>query len=121
LIADDGLKAAYDKIVAQFLADLKADGIELPTFLDTLLVAETERLKIRHFYKQDLDPLWAIMKKPEVMYARESGFKKSETRKWLNNQYTRYHKDGFGYFAVTLKGSGKLIGQAGLIKQVLNG
>ena len=45
---------------------------------------------------------------------------KSETRKWLNRQRTRYHKDGYGYFAVTLKGSDKLIGQAGLLKSEVN-
>jgi len=121
LIADDELKAALNEMVDQFLAELKAEGIELPTFVDTLLVAETERLKIRRFYKADLIPLWGIMRKPEVMCAWESGFKKSETRKWLNRQYTRYHKDGYGYFAVTLKDTGKLIGQAGLMKSDLNG
>jgi RimJ/RimL family protein N-acetyltransferase len=121
LIADDGLKAVFDEIVARIVAEAKAKGIEFPTFSDTLLVAETERLKIRRFYKADLDALWAIMKKIEVMYAWESGFKKSETRKWLNRQHTRYHKDGYGYFAVTLKETGKLIGQAGLIKSELNG
>jgi RimJ/RimL family protein N-acetyltransferase len=121
LIADDVLKAVFDEIVARIVAEAKVDGIEYPTFVDTLLVAETERLKIRRFYKTDLDVLWAIMRKPEVMYAWESGFKKSETRKWLNRQYTRYHKDGYGYFAVTLKETGKLIGQAGLLKSEIDG
>jgi len=121
LIADDELKALLNEIVDQVIAALKAEGIELPTFMDTLLVAETERLTIRRFYKVDLIPLWGIMRKPEVMYAWENGFKKSEVRKWLNRQYTRYHKDGYGYFAVTLKDSGKLIGQAGLMRSDLNG
>jgi RimJ/RimL family protein N-acetyltransferase len=100
---------------------MKAEGIELPTYMESLLVAETERLKIRRFYKEDLIPLWRIMEKPEVMYAWESGFKKSEARKWLNCQYTRYHKDGYGYYAVILKDTGRLIGQAGLMKSDLNG
>jgi RimJ/RimL family protein N-acetyltransferase len=121
LTADNALKAAFDEIVARLVAEAKADGIEFPTFADTLLVAETERLKIRRFHKTDLDALWAIMKKPEVMYAWESGFKKSETRKWLNRQYTRYHKDGYGYFAATLKDTSRLIGQAGLMKSDING
>ena len=84
-------------------------------------MAETERLKIRHFIRGDLDDLWAIMKKVEVMYAWEHGFTKGETRKWLNRQLTRYNKDGYGYFAITLKDSGKLIGQAGIIKSDING
>ena len=121
IIPDDELKAAFTSIVNSFVEDYKADGIEIPTFLDSLLVAETERLKIRQFYTKDLGPLLAIMKKPEVMYAWEAGFSKSETRKWLNRQLTRYHKDGYGYFAVVLKDTGKLIGQAGLIKSEVNG
>lgn len=117
---DTELKAVFDEIFAQFTAAFEADGMPLPTFMDSLVVAETERLKIRRFYKTELTALWAIMGKPEVMYAWEVGFKKSETQKWLNHQYTRYHKDGYGYFAVTLKDSGKLIGQAGLMKLDLN-
>jgi len=89
--------------------------------LDSLLIAETERLKIRKFYKKDFIPLQAMMKKAEVMYAWEAGFSKGETRKWLNRQRTSYHKNGFGYFAVTLKDSDALIGQAGLIKSEING
>ena len=68
---DDSLIAAFDEIVARFVATLKADGIELPTFMDTLLIAETERLRIRRFYKTDLALIWAIMKKPEVMPKRK--------------------------------------------------
>lgn len=42
-------------------------------------------------------------------------------RKWINRQLIRYRKDGFGYFAVILKESGALIGQAGLMNSTLNG
>jgi RimJ/RimL family protein N-acetyltransferase len=62
-----------------------------------------------------------MMKKPEVMYAWEHGFNRGETRKWLNRQIERYMNDGFGYFAVTMNGSGKLIGQAGLLKGEIEG
>ena len=109
IIADNELKSAFQSILNSFVEDFKADGIEIPTFLDSLLVTETERLKIRRFYHKDLGTLTAIMKKPEVMYAWEAGFSKSETRKWLNRQLTRYNKDGYGYFAVTLKDSGRLM------------
>ena len=67
-----------------------------------------------------MDALLAIMGKPEVMYAWEYGFAKKDVRKWINRQLTRYRKDGFGYFAVILKESGKLIGQAGLMKSTIN-
>jgi RimJ/RimL family protein N-acetyltransferase len=34
---------------------------------------------------------------------------------------TRYKKDGYGYFVVILKETGKLIGQVGLMKSEING
>ena len=82
---------------------------------------ETERLLIRRITRKDMDALLAIMGKPEVMYAWEHGFTKKDVRKWINRQLTRYRKDGFGYFAVILKESGALIGQAGLMNSTLNG
>jgi len=121
IIPDNELKEAFNAFVSSFVEELKADGIEIPTFLDSLLVAETERLKIRQFSHKDFSSLFAIMKKPEVMYAWEAGFNKGETRKWLNRQLMRYDKDGYGYFAVTRKDSGRLIGQAGLMKSEVNG
>ena len=121
IIPDNGLISVFNSIVSQINEEYKAEGIELPTYLDTLLIAKTERLKIRRFYKKDFGPLQTIMKKPEVMYAWEAGFSKGETRKWLNRQLTSYHKNGFGYYAVTLKDSDALIGQVGLIKSEING
>ena len=119
---DNGLIAEFDRIVALFNDELKADGLELTTFADSLFVAETERLIIRRFYEFELESLWAgIMRKPEVMYAWEAGFNKKEVRKWLNHQLARYRNDGYGYFAVTLRRGGKLIGQAGLMKTEING
>ncbi len=80
---------------------------------------ETQRLVIRKLTKDDLDPLSAIMAKPEVMYAWEHGFSRNETRKWINRQLTRYRKDGYGYFAVLLKESGEFTGQVGLMKSTI--
>ncbi len=82
---------------------------------------ETERLIIRRFTDNDFRQVYEIMKKPEVMYAWEHGFDGEEVRSWLQKQNDRYIKDGYGYFAVVLKETGKIIGQAGLIKTQLNG
>ena len=121
LIIDNGLRSAFDGIVARIVKEYKDDGIALPTYEDTLLVAETKRLRIRRLNNTDMDALFAIMKKPEVMYAWEHGFSRGDTRKWINRQLTRYRKDGYGYFAVISKESGKLIGQAGILKSELDG
>ena len=116
---------AYDSLVAETIDRLvkewKEDGFEIKTYSASLVVTETERLLIRRITRKDLDALLAIMEKPEVMYAWEHGFTKKDVRKWINRQLTRYRKDGFGYFAVILKESGALIGQAGLMRSTING
>ncbi|KAA6307900.1 hypothetical protein EZS27_040427, partial [termite gut metagenome] len=93
----------------------------MESYLNTLVVLETERLTIRKFIRDDLPALHAIMEKEEVMYAWEHGFAKKETRKWLGGQLKRYRKDGCGYYAVVLKETGTLIGQAGLLKNEIEG
>ena len=117
--------AAYDILVEETINKLvkewEEDGFEIKTFSASLVVTETERLLIRRITHKDMDELLAIMGKPEVMYAWEHGFTKKDVRKWINRQLTRYRKDGFGYFAVILKESGALIGQAGLMNSTING
>jgi len=117
--------ATYNSLVVETIDRLvkewEEDGFEIKTYSASLVVMETERLLIRRITPKDLDALLAIMGKPEVMYAWEHGFTKKDVRKWINRQLTRYRKDGFGYFAVILKESGKLIGQAGLMKSTING
>ena len=94
----------------------------LPKTIDELsIVVETERLIIRHFQTSDLVQLYSIMQKPEVMYAWEHGFSERETQEWLDRQLHRYHADGYGYFAVVQRDSGRLIGQAGLVKNEVKG
>ena len=117
--------AAYDSLVEETINRLvkewKEDGFEIKTYSASLVVMETERLLIRRITRKDMDALLAIMGKPEVMYAWEHGFTKKDVRKWINRQLIRCRKDGFGYFAVILKESGALIGQAGLMNSTLNG
>lgn len=117
--------AAYNNLVEETIHRLvkewEEDGFEIKTYSESLVVMKTERLLIRRITRKDTDALLAIMGKPEVMYAWEHGFTKKEVRKWITNQLTRYHKDGFGYYAVILKETDSLIGQAGLMKSAING
>jgi RimJ/RimL family protein N-acetyltransferase len=80
------------------------------------MVFETERLIIRKFVTEDLNRLFEIMNKIEVMYAWEKPFSKKETEEWIYRQIKRYEKDGYGYFAVILKETNEIIGQTGLMK-----
>ncbi|MGM9796446.1 MAG: GNAT family N-acetyltransferase [Parabacteroides sp.] len=82
---------------------------------------ETERLFIRYITDEDFDVMFAIMSKREVMYAWEHGFSKEDVSDWIERQFTRYAKDGIGYFAMIEKESGRLIGQAGLMRTVMHG
>ena len=116
---------AYDNLVdgtiRRLVKEWEEDGFEIKTYSESLVVMETERLLIRRITRNDLDALFAIMGKPEVMYAWEHSFTKTEVRKWINKQLTRYRKDGYGYYAVILKENGTLIGQAGLMRSTING
>ena len=112
--------SAKKSVGTELTVESETVGIELPS-AETSALAETGRLKIRQFCESDLNDLWAIMRKPEVMYAWESGFTKEETQEWLDRQYNRYNRDGYGYFAVILKESDRLIGQAGLMTNEIGG
>jgi RimJ/RimL family protein N-acetyltransferase len=120
-VCDENMNLLFDEILQAVTEDFRQDGIALETYIDTLTVMETGRLKIRKFTREDLPSLHAIMEKEEVMYAWEHGFTKTETRKWLNQQLTRYRKDDYGYFAVLLRETGALTGQAGLFKSEMEG
>jgi RimJ/RimL family protein N-acetyltransferase len=121
LIPDESLHTRFDEILQTVIDDLRQDGIEPESYRETLVVFETERLTVRKFMQDDFPALFGIMGKEEVMYAWEHGFSKNETRKWLNRQLTRYKKDGYGYYAVLLKGTDTLTGQVGLLKSEIDG
>lgn len=121
VIPDAAYNNLVDEIIRRLVKEWEEDGFEIKTYSESLVIMETERLLVRKITRKDMDALLAMMAKPEVMYAWEHGFTKKDVRKWINRQLARYRKDGFGYFAVILKASGTLIGQAGLMKSTING
>ncbi|MDR3141427.1 MAG: GNAT family N-acetyltransferase [Tannerellaceae bacterium] len=121
IIPDDAWDERMKEVLKTVVANLEEDGIIPQSYESSLILFETERLCVSKFTRDDLDSLHRIMEKPEVMYAWEHGFTRNETRKWISHQLTRYKKDRYGYFAVFLKESGELIGQAGLMKSVIGG
>lgn len=121
IVHDDALRNIYDGILQQAIKDLKAENIEVMTYLQTLTVVTTERLIIRKFIFDDLVQLYNIMSKESVMYAWEHSFTKKETKKWINQQMSRYKKDGYGYFALVSKETEKIIGQVGFMKSTIGG
>ena len=121
VVPNDAYRKLIDDTIRKLVREWKDDGMEIKTYTESLTVMETERLIIRKITRKDMGALLALMSKPEVMYAWEHGFEKKEVHQWLNSQLTRYRKDGYGYFAVILKENNKFIGQAGLMKSVIDG
>ena len=78
---------------------------------------ETARLALRNLEPSDFSALCRTMQDPAAMYAYEGAFSDTEVQDWLDRQLSNYQKWGFGLWAVTLKESGRLIGQCGLTMQ----
>lgn len=81
------------------------------------MILETERLYLREMDRNDYDSLCLILQDKEVMYAYEHAFDDDEVWEWLNRQMERYHRYGFGLWAVILKETDEMIGQCGLTMQ----
>ena len=83
----------------------------------TMVILETERLLLRELTAEDRPALCAILQDAEAMYAYAHAFSDREVDDWLQNQMTRYCRDGFGLWAAVRKSDGTLIGQCGLTWQ----
>lgn len=81
------------------------------------MILETERLMLREMGEQDIPDLKEILQNPRVMYAYEHDFTDEDVREWLARQQKRYREYGFGLWAIILKSTGEMIGQAGLTMQ----
>ena len=81
------------------------------------MILETERLYLREMEQSDFESLCKILKDEATMYAYEGAFNDTEVQEWLDKQFSRYHKYGFGLWAVVLKENGEMIGQCGLTMQ----
>ncbi|MGN0729974.1 GNAT family N-acetyltransferase [Treponema sp.] len=85
------------------------------------MILETERLFLRELEQGDLSALKRILQDEETMYAYNGAFSDEEVQQWLDRQFERYEKYGFGLWAVVLKENGRMIGQCGLTMQTWNG
>lgn len=81
------------------------------------MILETERLYLREMVQNDYRDLAELLQNPNVMYAYEHDFSDSDVQEWLDRQIKRYKKYGFGLWAVILKNTDEMIGQAGLTIQ----
>lgn len=81
------------------------------------MIFQTERLFLRELDQDDFHDLAEMLQNPEVMYAYEHDFSDEDVQEWLDRQRDRYRQNGFGLWALILKKTGEMIGQAGLTMQ----
>ena len=85
------------------------------------IILETPRILLRELENTDFDELAELLQDPRVMYAYEHDFSDEDVTIWLERQKNRYQKYGFGLWAMILKETGKMIGEAGLTMQPYKG
>lgn len=84
-------------------------------------ILETERLYLRHFEADDAAALHEIFSDAETMRFYPAPFTIEQTHTWISRNQNRYKADGFGLWAVCLKDTDEVIGDCGLITQIING
>jgi RimJ/RimL family protein N-acetyltransferase len=85
------------------------------------MIIETERLILREMTQEDYSALAAILMDEQTMYAYEGAFREEEVQEWLDKQFLRYKRDGFGLWAIISKETNEMIGQAGITMQEVEG
>jgi RimJ/RimL family protein N-acetyltransferase len=85
------------------------------------IVLETPRLVLRELAIADVDLIAPMLMHPEVMRYWPRPYYREECNAWIENQRERYARDGYGYWLALDKATGKAIGQAGLVRQEVNG
>lgn len=89
--------------------------------IDGTMILETSRTYLRQICLEDFEQIAAILGDCEVMYAWEHGFTDEEVYEWIGENIARYTRDGYSYWAVVLKETGKIIGVMGILKELADG
>lgn len=82
---------------------------------------DTPRLSLRKFTLADADALFAIHSDPTTMCFWPRPRTLEETIEWIERSMRSYEEHGFGRYLVTLKETGELIGDCGILSMTLNG
>lgn len=83
-------------------------------------IFETERFYIREFTNEDFPFLHEIFSDTETMKHYPAPFSFEQTENWIARNKCRYSQDGFGLWAVCLKETDEVIGDCGLVKQLVD-
>lgn len=85
-----------------------------------MIILETSRLYLREIQTTDYQDICSMLQDADVMYAWEHAFSGQEVARWIDENIMRYGRDGYSYWAVIEKMSGRLIGLTGLIAEQAN-
>ncbi len=85
------------------------------------VVIETERLVLRRLTLNDTDAIFSVIGDPVAMQYYPQSFTRDDAVKWVERNLRRYHENGYGIFAVVLRGSGEVLGDCGLAQQFVEG
>jgi RimJ/RimL family protein N-acetyltransferase len=84
-------------------------------------ILETPRLVLRELSLGDLDFIAELLAHPEVMHFWPRPYTRDGAEAWIRKSQERYAADGYAYWLALEKTSGQPIGQAGLLRQDLDG
>ncbi|QMV42336.1 GNAT family N-acetyltransferase [Cohnella cholangitidis] len=77
---------------------------------------ETARLYIREYNIEDLSALHEILSDELTMSFWPKPFNYYQSEEWIKNRGIGKYQEGYGRFAIELKETGKIIGDAGLLR-----
>jgi RimJ/RimL family protein N-acetyltransferase len=80
---------------------------------------ETDRLVLRRLVEADLDALAVVHADPDTMRYLGGVKTREEAKQWLKQKLSRYGEPGTGVLAAIEKATGRLIGQCGLVQQIV--
>ena len=79
-----------------------------------MILAETQRLILRHLVPSDLATMTRVFGDPEVMRFGDGPQSPGWARDWLHRAWRSYERRGYGPWAVVEKSGGEVIGYCGL-------
>jgi ribosomal-protein-alanine N-acetyltransferase len=79
------------------------------------VILDTPRLELRELSAADLDDVARTLADPDVMRYWGRTFSREEALEWIGRQQARYAQYGYGYWLALERGTGRPVGQAGLL------
>lgn len=89
--------------------------------MDSSFRLETDRLVLRPFAAEDLDGIHAVLGDAENMRYYPAPFTRDQSRRWIEWNLGHYRSHGHGLWVLESKETGELLGDCGLIPQVVDG